>query len=801
MKLIVAEKASVAGNIAAALGAEKRGIYWQSAEYIITNCVGHLCALAMPEDYDPRYKRWALEDLPIIPSHYRYRVESRTRRQYELVSSLMNSEHVDSIINACDGDREGEHIFRLVYHMAQCRKKVQRLWVSSMEEAAILEGMKHLRPMSEYDRLAEAARCREIADWLVGINGSRIFSRLYNLRLIVGRVQTPTVGLIVQREKEIQDFKPQDYWVVTADLGDFTASRRCESKEELKKVLKACSGAQAAVNKIEHKNHKEEPPMLYNLNELQQECNSLFGATPAQTLDALQGLYEHRLATYPRTESHFLTEQDEESAEGVLNALVAAEFLNDISLNREDFHLDRLICEEKVSGHPALLPTLDALRSPEQNTLEHQILLLLLYRLLMASAPAREYDTTEVELLIGGYPFHASGTVEKSRGWRAVEDAMLEALGISAKRRSAVNLPDLDSTDTWSVQKASSKARQTKPPQRYTEGSLLAEMERLKLGTPATRAGILENIIQSKHNPNGLVTRGTNAGGKSTDTRHLYPTKNAFAFLDLLPEVIKTPEMTSQWEQELSDICFGSGTGGEFETSVEEFVRTLIRNAKLGREHHSVEFERPKDAKTICDCPICGKGKVISSRHRGEGTAKIVFHCTDAACPMRLSSPLAGRRITEDEVKQLCRDGITPWLEGFVSRQGKSFPTKLKIFSDGTTPVVRMTSLDDLAVCSCPVCGTGKIVPFHWRQSEDTVYEGWQCSGRECPMQRFYNPKYGRLFSEDEVKQFFTEGQIAVPSGMVDRSGNPFAAMVCLEKDEDGRPTGKIVTKKIKRRT
>jgi ssDNA-binding Zn-finger/Zn-ribbon topoisomerase 1 len=214
-----------------------------------------------------------------------------------------------------------------------------------------------------------------------------------------------------------------------------------------------------------------------------------------------------------------------------------------------------------------------------------------------------------------------------------------------------------------------------------------------------------------------------------------------------------------------------------------------------------VKFEQPKDARTICTCPICGKGNVISSRHRGDGPSKIVFHCTDAACPMRLGSPLAGRRITEDEVKLLCRDGITPWLEGFISKQGKPFPTKLKIFTDGSKPVVRMTSREDLMLCDCPVCKTGKIVPFLWRQSENTAYEGWQCSEKECSMQRFYNPKYGRLFTEDEVRKLFTEGQIAVPSGMVDRSGNPFAAMVCLETDDDNELTGKIVTKKIKRRT
>ena len=801
MKLIVAEKASVAGNIAAALGAEKRGIYWQSAEYIITNCVGHLCALAMPEDYDPKYKSWVLEDLPIIPSPYRYRIEKRTRKQYELVASLMNSDHVECIINACDGDREGENIFRLVYHMAQCQKKVLRLWVSSMEESAILEGMKHLRPMSEYDRLAEAARCREVADWLVGINGSRAYSKIYNLRLVVGRVQTPTVGLIVQREREIQGFQPTDYWIVSANLGDFTATHRCDDKDEVQKVLKACNGAEATVAKIDHKNQKEEPPMLYNLNALQQECNRLFDATPAQTLDALQGLYEHKLATYPRTDSQYLTRQDRDPAEHVLEELFASDLLNGIDLNHEDFDLDRLVCDEKVSGHPALLPTLETLRNLEQNTLEHQILLLLLYRLLEASAPAREYDTTQVELLIGGYPFHASGTVEKNRGWKAVEDAMMEALGVAEKRKARENLPILDFTDTWIVQKASSKKKQTKPPQRYTEGTLLSEMEKLGLGTPATRAGILENIIRSRKNENGLVMRGTTAGGKTADTKHLYPTQNAFAFLDLVPEIIKTPEMTSQWEAQLNDICEGKLSGAEFQGSVEDFVRKLVSDARLGKEHHSVKFEQPKGARTICTCPICGKGNVISSRHRGDGPSKIVFHCTDAACPMRLASPLAGRRITEEEVKLLCRDGITPWLEGFISKQGKPFPTKLKIFTDGSKPAVRMTSREDLMLCDCPACKTGKIIPFLWRQSENTAYEGWQCSEKECSMQRFYNPKYGRLFTEDEVRKLFTEGQIAVPSGMVDRSGNPFAAMVCLETDDDNELTGKIVTKKIKRRT
>ena len=800
MKLIVAEKASVARNIAAALGAEKQGPVWEGGGYIITNCVGHLCSLALPEDYDPRFREWRLEDLPILPTSYLHVVVPSTQRQFELVSGLMQDARVESIINACDGDREGENIFRLVYRMAQCSKPVERLWVSSMEAGAILEGMKHLRPMADYDRLAEAARCRELADWMIGINGSRAFSLLYNLRLVVGRVQTPTAGLIVQREQEIRSFTPADYWIVSANLGDFTVSRRCESKEELQKVLKACTG-HATINKIERKSHKEGPPVLYNLSTLQQDCSTFFGATANQTENALQSLYEKQLATYPRTDSEKITEADRELAEQVLTALLEAELLPPGAVFASSFDLSALVDDAAVNGHPALLPTALALQHlEEQSTLERRILLLLLYRLLEAASPAREYDTTQVEVHIGGYPFTTEGVVETSRGWKSIEDAMLEALELEKRRRRSESLPDLDGTDTRAVQKCSSKKKQTRPPERYTEASLLKDMERLGLGTPATRAGILENLMVSKNRPNGLLTRGTQVSGKQTDPQHIYPTKNAEVFLSLLPDELKSPKMTHQWEDQLSDICKDALSGDAFLQSVEQYIRDLVEAAKQAKESRSVEFERPRDAKTICTCPICGKGSVISSRHRGSGTAKIVFHCTDPGCPMRLSSPLAGRRITEDEVKQLCRDGITPWLEGFVSKQGKNFPTKLKIFKNGPKPGVRMTGLDDLALCECPVCRTGKIVPFHWRQTEDTVYEGWQCSEKGCGMQRFYNPRYGRLFTEDEVRTLFTTGQVAVPSGMTDVRGNPFAAMVCLEQDEDGDPTGKIITKKIKRR-
>lgn len=818
MKLIVAEKASVARNIASALGARKTSAYWTGNDCIITNCVGHLCTLAMPEDYNPALEKWALETLPILPAEYKFVINPATRKQFALVQKLMLDKRVDSIINACDGDREGEHIFRLVYQMVGCRKPVERLWISSMEEPAILEGMQRLRPMSDYDALAAAARCRAIADWIAGINFSRLYTVQYNQRLTVGRVQTPTVNMVVQRELEIQSFQSVDYYIVTADLGEFKAALRCDSLEKAQEVLSRCAGSEAVVGKITSTEKKEKPPKLYNLTALQQDCNQFFGATAAQTLKALQELYENKLATHPRTDSCFLTEKDKTMAAEVLNSILSSSVTAAVLKVDLIPDLTAVINDGKVEGHPALLPTVGAAAHlEEQNTLEKQILLLLMFRLLEATAPIRHYISTKAEILIAGYTFTASGTVEQCRGWKQVEDAKRQLLTICEKKSVENPLPLFNEKDSLKVTQLASDQKQTTPPQRYTEATLLeamkncgkaleneAQREAIKdcgLGTPATRAQTLENIIWTKNNSKGLLTRGVLVDGKWKDTKHLYPTKTAMVFMSLLPDELKTPSMTGEWERQLCEIARGTHSPDQFSTAMEAYVRNLVNTSKqLHQPDDGRLFERETGRNAICLCPVCKKGSIISSRFRGDGKSKIIFHCTDRSCSMKLGSPLAGRNITDEEVAQLCKDGISGWLDDFVTRENKPFSAKLKLVMENGKADVRFARHEDLALCACPVCKTGLIVPFHWKKDAETVYEGWQCSDKNCCLQRFYTPKYRRHFSAEEVQTLFTSGQLFVPRGMKDSENRPIAATIYLERDKQNNLTGKYMILRKKER-
>lgn len=801
MKLIVAEKPSVAANIAAALGAKKSGSYWIENGYMVTNCLGHLCKLAQPEDYDPSLKEWKMETLPILPSVFRLKVSKEVRGQFELVKKLMLDGQVESIINACDGDREGELIFRRVYNMVDSGKPVERLWVSSMEEAAILEGMKHLHPMSDFDNLASAAECRSKADWLMGINLSRACSKCFDIPLRVGRVQTPTINMVVQRELEIQNFIPVDYYVLTADFGTFKATFRCDSAEEVQEILSRCADCGAVVSQVVSTPKEEQPPKLYNLNDFQQDANKLFGATAAQSEKALQGLYERKLATYPRTNSRYLTEKDREMAEKVLESIFSSGVLPD-SLKRNP-NLNAVIDDKQVSGHPALLVTAGAMANTPQNTLEKQLLQLMMFRILEATAPARCYTSTKVELVIAGYPFSASGIVETESGWKQVEAVKRQLLKIREKQAKENTLPVLHEKDELMVKRLTSDRMQTSPPKRFTEGTLLDAMEKAGLGTPATRSQILESIIWTKKNTGGMLTRGKLVDGKWADTKHLYPTSNAITFMALLPEELKSPALTADWEKKLVEIAEGKGSGKQFNADVEAYVRKQVEHAKLevGKGEKPL-FESVFGLKTICACPICGRGGIVTSRFRGRGDARIVYHCSDRNCGMRFSSPIANRDISEAEVVQLCEQGVTGWLDGFTRKDSTSFSARLKLVmvKENGKIDVKFAQADEFTLCKCPVCNANPIIPFRWNKSETEIVGGWQCKNRNCALQRFYNPKYGKMFTDFEVLTLFTNGILPVPKGMSDRSGRAFAGTIVMERDEDNKLTGKYLIQR-KRRT
>lgn len=796
MKLIIAEKPSVAQNIASALGASKTKGHWENANYLVTSCVGHLCELAEPERYDPTLKNWTLDTLPILPTEYQYEVKPESQRQFDLIQTLMQDSRVTSLINACDGDREGELIFRLVYALTECTKPVERLWVSSMKVGAILDGMNRLRPMQDYDPLAQAAYCRETADWLIGINLSRLYSLSYSLPLAIGRVQTPVLALIVQREQEIASFTPQKSFVVTLDLGGFVASCSCESIEQAEQVKTLCKGKNAVVTRVLTADHKENPPVLYNLTALQEDCSDFFGATSMQTAQALQNLYESSLATYPRTTSRFITEKDRKTAIDSLEAILSTIALPMLKILSEP-DVDAIVKDSAVKGHPALLPIAEAVfHLHEQNTLEQQILLLLMLNLLEATAPKCRYDTVEVELSVEGQPFTASGMTERFAGWRDVERSKRSMLNLPESRCRLAPLPPLKQQDSLVILSTESKESKTKPPQRYTEATLLQAMEEKGLGTPATRAQIIENLVWNPETGRGFVTRGKQDGGKTSDTKHFYPTKNGMTLISLLPDALKSPSMTADWEKQLTDIAQGTASAEPFDASIRAFVRELVEEEQQKPTgNHADLFEAPpKVQRTICSCPICKTGNIVVSRHRGRGKSNVVYHCTDLSCPFRLGSPLSERVISEDEVKQLCQDGVSDWLDDFRNREGKPYSARLKIMDEKGKHCIRFARIDEMAIASCPVCGNGKIVPFRWKKDETTLYRGWQCSHKECKLKRLFLPKCQREFDIPELQKLFTTGELFVPSGLKQQDGTEFIGTVALERDKQGSFTGKIIT-------
>lgn len=426
VQLVIAEKPSVAQSLAAVLGAGKRGQgYLEGNGYLVSWCVGHLVGLASADAYDPKYSRWCYEDLPIIPEKWKYAVAPDKKEQYEALVSLMNRPDVTSLVCATDAGREGELIFRLVYDQAGCKKPFARLWISSMEDTAIREGFAALRPGKDYDRLYEAALCRAKADWLVGISGTRLFSSLYQKTLNVGRVMTPTLALVVEREAAISGFKKEKFYTVVLDCGKFTAvSGRCESRKAADHLAAVCAVQTAVVNKVEKKQKSAQPPKLYDLTSLQRDGNRLFGYTAQQVLDYAQALYEKKLLTYPRTDSNYLTEDMRDTLPGLCEAVISA-LPFPVTVSGVD--AARVTDNAKVSDHHALLPTnqmagaeLSALPAGERN-----LLTLVTVRLLCAVGEKQVYEDTEAEITCGGGLFTAKGRVIVSPGFTEVEQAFL----------------------------------------------------------------------------------------------------------------------------------------------------------------------------------------------------------------------------------------------------------------------------------------------------------------------------------------------------------------------------------------
>ena len=664
-KLVVAEKPSVAMSYAKVLGAtSRRDGYFEGNSYLVSWCVGHLVELAPPNVYDAKYVKWSIADLPILPERWQYLVSASTKKQFGILQKLMQRPDVDSVICATDAGREGELIFRLVYQQAGCKKPFSRLWLSSMEEAAIREGFAHLKPSTEYDALYNAALCRERADWMVGINASRLFSCLYGQPLAVGRVMTPVLAMTVVREAAIAAFTPEKFYTVDLELtsGCTASSKRFAQKEDAELLLSKCrKEGRVTVQKMERKEKSESPPQLYDLTALQRDANRLLGFTAQQTLDYAQSLYEKRLITYPRTDSRFLTEDMAASLPGLVTDTGRAFAVEEPI----PIHVQQVIDGSKVTDHHALLPTksmakadLAALPAGERNVLR-----LIAARLLCAVGEPHRYAETTLTTICAGEEFTVKGKVVLSEGWKTVERKMLDEL--LGKQKEAVALPDVQEQCRCSVAGAELKEGQTSPPKHFTEDLLLHAMEtasadsmpegveRQGIGTPATRAATIEKLVQKGF----LERKGTKK------TKVLLPTDKGKALITVMPEEIQSPEMTADWETKLLQIERGEMEPNEFMTEIKEMISSLVTTTEAAKGANALMKN-----KIIGVCPNCGKPGV--EREKG-------WFCENRECRFVLWKDNAflkrlGKRMDAHVADKLLRDGRVR-LKDCKSAKGKTY--------------------------------------------------------------------------------------------------------------------------------
>ena len=663
--LVVAEKPSVGAAYAKVLGATNRQDgYWEGNGYLVSWCVGHLVELAPPNVYDAKYVKWSIADLPILPEKWQYLVSTSTKKQFGILQKVMNRPDVDSIVCATDAGREGELIFRLVYQQAGCKKPFSRLWLSSMEENAIREGFAHLKPSTEYDALYNAALCRERADWMVGINASRLFSCLYGQPLAVGRVMTPVLAMTVVREAAIAAFVPEKFYTVALTLADggSASSKRFAQKMDAERLLSKCRKEErVTVQKMKRKEKYESPPPLYDLTALQRDANRLLGFTAQQTLDYAQSLYEKRLITYPRTDSRFLTEDMAASIPGLVTD-TGKVFAVEKPL---PIHVRQVINGSKVTDHHALLPTksmanadLAALPVGERNVLR-----LIAARLLCAVGEPHRYAETTLTTECAGEEFTANGKVVLSEGWKAMERKMLgELLG---KQKEQATLPDVQEQSQCSIVVAELKEGQTTPPKHFTEDTLLHAMEtasadsmpegveRQGIGTPATRAATIEKLVQK-----GFLER---KGNKKTKV--LLPTDKGKALVTVMPEEIQSPEMTADWETKLLRIEHSEMEPETFMTEIKEMISSLVTTTETVKGANALMKN-----KIIGVCPNCGANVV--EREKG-------WFCENRECRFVLWKDNAffkrlGKRLDSHVADKLLRDGRVR-LKDCKSAKGKTY--------------------------------------------------------------------------------------------------------------------------------
>ena len=680
--LVIAEKPSVAQSIAKVLGCtDKQDGYLSGGGYLVSWCVGHLVELAEPETYDSKYETWKKEDLPIIPEEFKYQVTAATRKQFKILKDLLHRDDVDCVTNACDAGREGELIFRLVYDEAKCNKPMKRLWISSMEDEAIRDGFAGLKNGREYDRLYEAALCRERADWIVGINATRLFSSLYGQTLNVGRVMTPTLALTVAREAEIRAFRPEDFYTVilSTEIGDL-GSKRLSSSEEAKELLIKCTLAgKLTIIKAEKKEKQEKAPALFDLTTLQREANKRLGYTAQQTLDYTQSLYEKKLVSYPRTDSRYLTDDMEAS---LPNLIAKAEKVSGLKpTEARDHHC--VINSKKVTDHHAIIPTasVDKADLSELPNGEREVLRLIATRLLEAVSCPCVYAEAVLEGECEGERFTAKGRSVINPGWKGVAK-------IGEKKKDDPDdtpLGDISSLhegDEIKIAQLGVKAGKTTPPKSYTEDTLLSAMEkagsdetpdeaeRKGLGTPATRAGIIEKLVRI-----GFIER---KGDKKT--KYLVPTHKGEMLITVIPEAIQSASMTAEWEQKLLEVEKESYSADQFMDEIESMVRELVDTYEIVQD--AEVLMKPAYA-PLGKCPHCGADVIEKSKG---------FFCENKDCKFALWKDnrffdSLSKKLTKQVAEQLLSRGRAKLKKCRSVKTGKTYDTTVVLsVSDNGAP-------------------------------------------------------------------------------------------------------------------
>ena len=663
MELVIAEKPSVAQSIAAVLGAtQRKDGYLEGNEYLVSWCVGHLVELAQPESYEEAWKKWSYKSLPIIPQEWQHEVKSDTKAQYQILKKLMHDDRVDAVVCATDAGREGELIFRLTYNMAGCRKPMKRLWISSMEESAIRDGFHNLRPGSDYDNLYHSALCRQEADWLVGINGTRLFTVLYGGKALkVDRVQTPTLAMLVDRESKIMNFKKEAYYMAhIMGNGLDAVSEHISDKTEAGRIAGACENGQALVTSVVKEEKWVAPPKLYDLTTLQRDANRLFGFTAKQTLEYTQSLYEKKLVTYPRTDSQYLSDDMDGTARNVIEAIFnSLLFEQDIMFNPD---IKRILNSKKVTDHHAIIPTMEIIKQdlkaiPES---EMKILSLCANRLLCATGEKHIYNSTKAEITCNNTVFKVSGKEVWKNGWKEFEDFFKNSYKTTEDKSDTEEekkLPELREGMTIAVEQTRVSEHFTQPPKHYTEDSLLSameragaedmgdEVERKGLDTPATRADIIEKLVKD-----GFVKR---------EKKQMIPTEDGMKLITILPDVVKSPKLTADWENELTLVSKGEVAAEQFMSGIEAMVSDLVKTYHSVSDEQKAMFGAGRGGQEVLGkCPKCGADVV---------KGKFGAYCT-GKCGMNVGKAL-GVTLSDSQVKSLL-GGKKILVKGLKGKKG-----------------------------------------------------------------------------------------------------------------------------------